>query len=925
MLATAIAPAGTRPQRLVHWFDFDERDDGNYESMPRYWFAIGRDPQVADPAFLRQPIHENLVQRQEFPRFTDVRFDSKHTTSGTHAFYLGVNGGSAGAFLQNGAVPVVPDSDYLITAQVRTEKLRRAGVHLITYFIDNYGQRIVASENCSPTINTNGQWDSISVRLKGEYPSAKYIGIQIELRQPGADPAAMLGNHQITLQDINAHAWFDDIAIWQLPHVAVATQSSINVIRQPQRPRLTLNVREFSGQRLFAELVIYDHAMNPVARQHRQVGDGEPNSWGWTPPLPGLGWYQVDMQVFTDSSRSGLPVSRALGAMLWTSDDRYSSGDADACFALAAEGLSSDRLMLLPSLLAATGLKTAVISAWSRDSTLSDLSARQDYLDEVIFQIRSSGGAVVISLDPIPNELAKAQDFYAWPTLAMLRNDSQTWAPYLTPILMRHGQRIRHWQLGSVQQPFAFFDNNLPQVVTQIDHQVRNLVPQPNLILPWCITQSRPLGMNEADPVIYAIDVPPTMAPKHLPEYLRPWQTIHNDSSTPARTWLYLRVPPADRVAHTRRATDMVLRMLHAWEAGTEALVLDRPWTGAAERRMAILPDPILGVFSSTAHRLTGRRVIGRMPTEDGVTCMILSDSQPARRTQLATDPFGTGEHLDQKEADRGMLVLWNDNATRQQVPLTLYLGQQPITIDIWGNRTKLKMRDGKHRLIIGPTPIFVEGIDTELAQFRASFKVQPHFIESKHQPHTRILWLTNPWTRTLTGQMEIVGPTGWQSRPARNYLSIGPGQTIKLPVTLRFPITEVAGQKKFAAHFQFGAQQQYAVDLTAPIQLGLHNVDFEANMALEAAGSDSSDVIVVTLITNTGAEPKSLFVFATMPEKARQEIPVSRLEPGQTVLRTFRFQDAEKAIKHSVIRAGVRQTNGPDMLTIKLTLDDGQ
>ena len=50
----------------------------------------------------------------------------------------------------------------------------------------------------------------------------------------------------------------------------------------------------------------------------------------------------------------------------------------------------------------------------------------------------------------------------------------------------------------------------------------------------------------------------------------------------------------------------------------------------------------------------------------------------------------------------------------------------------------------------------------------------------------------------------------------------------------------------------------------------------------------------------------------------------LAMLETRENMIRTA-LQDAEKAIKHSVIRAGVRQTTGPDMLTIKLTLDDGQ
>ena len=192
--SAVAAPELGRPKRLIHWFDFEERPFGNFEKMPRYWFAIGRDPQVADPTFMRQPVHEKLIHRLGFPSFTEVRFDQQHATSGDHAFYLKLNGGSAGAFLQNGAIPAVPDSDYLITANVRTASLRRASARLSAYLIDKQGRRIDASIARTEPLRTAGQWTAVAVRLNGEYPEADYMGIEIELLQPRPDATSRWAN-----------------------------------------------------------------------------------------------------------------------------------------------------------------------------------------------------------------------------------------------------------------------------------------------------------------------------------------------------------------------------------------------------------------------------------------------------------------------------------------------------------------------------------------------------------------------------------------------------------------------------------------------------------------------------------------------------------------------------------------------------------
>ena len=695
------------------------------------------------------------------------------------------------------------------------------------------------------------------------------------------------------LQDVQGQAWFDDIAVWQLPHVEIATQSEVNIIRAPQRPRLTLNVRDLTGQRLYADLVVYDYALESVAQQRRAVGGGQPNTWGWTPDLPGFGWYLIDLRVFNDDQRSGKPVSRTIGAMLWMSNETYPTRAEAQRFAVVGENLPDHHLSLLPKLLKASGLDMAMISAWSRQTTLANLVERQDRLDELIFDIRSGGGTVVISLEPVPRELARAQGVDASQPLAVLQADEQTWLPYLAPVLMRHGQRVRHWQLGTARQPFAFFYHNLPQIAQQVERHFRALTPQPNLMLPWSIDQSRRTDVATDSELVYAMDVPVGVMPELLSDYLKSWQ------DSPASLWLHLRSPRADRVAHPGRVNDMVLRMVYGWEAGVVGLAIDRPWTVADERRPALLPDPVLGVFSSTAHRLAGRRVVGRLLIEEGVECMIL-DGEPG-----------------------GMLVVWNHGAAQQHVLLDMYLGQSPMAIDVWGNRTPVPLVGSKHRLVIGATPVFIEGIDPELALFRASFAVEPPFIESEQQPHGRTITLTNPWSRTINGQMQIFGPSGWRSQPARNHFTIAAGQTIKLPLTFTFPIAEVAGSKKLQARFAFTAEQQYEVDLSAPMELGLKDVDFEANLAVEP-GIDpgTRDAVVVALVTNTGAAPKSLFVFAALSEHPRQEIPISQLAPGQTVLRAFRFHNVDLSDSPPVVRAGVRQTNGPAMLNVKLTLD---
>ncbi len=89
--------------------------------------------------------------------------------------------------------------------------------------------------------------------------------MQIELIQDARRAETDRAKHQIDHEQVRGGAWFDDICVWQVPLAAVRTQSNVNVVRAPQRPQFTMQVRDLSGQSLTARLDIHDHAGTLVA------------------------------------------------------------------------------------------------------------------------------------------------------------------------------------------------------------------------------------------------------------------------------------------------------------------------------------------------------------------------------------------------------------------------------------------------------------------------------------------------------------------------------------------------------------------------------------------------------------------------------------------------------------------------------------
>jgi hypothetical protein len=889
-----------RPQRRVAHFDFEERDDGNYEALPMGWHAIGRPALVVDPNFHRQPMHAEMATRPGFPAFNEVRFDRGRSASGEHSLLLGIDGGQAGAFLENGSIVVVPGADYLITARVSTAGLDRASARLGVFFIDAVGRRLPGEVWSEPirdaVLATEDQgrdrqgWAWVSVRLTADDPAAARLGLTVELRQPRPASGGVLGKHEVVLQDVEGRAWFDDISVWQLPFVEVGTQSRSNVFVGAARPVVRAEVRDLTGRSLEARTRLYDHRLRPVAEERRGVGAGRPTRWTWEPQVPRFGWYLIDLEVFERAGPSQGRIARSIGGMLVLPDDRRLSPAERTRWGVLAEGESIERLGVVADIVSATGLGAATLSVWDESSTPLNDDERQEALDAVVQRLVGAGADVTMSMAPLPEALAEeAQD--ATDALSLIRADPAVWRPMLVPALTRHGQWVRGWQVGGWRGDDVFFYDDLPGRLGALSAILTTWVADPLTVLPWRIDQPAMGGLSSG--YRFGVHVPTSVTPEAIGGYLDGWPDR-------AAVWLRLDVNPADRLPHDRRAADLALRLISAWSAEPGRVALASPWTRAVQREMALVPDPLLGVFVQTGKRLAGRRSAGEL------------DLGPHLRATLF------------EGRDGATLAMWNRSAEGSP-SVEMYLGERPVAIDVFGNRQAMPAIEGKHRVALGPTPIFIEGIDVPLAKLRASLSIDEPFLESEQSPQDRVVTFVNPWPRTVSGQVSFTEPADWRLQPRRQYFSVAAGGTVRLPIRVNFPASELAGEKQLIARLQLEADRPYDVELTVPMEVGLSDVDFDATVALEPGPGGAIDAVATCIVTNTGDRAWSMYSYATMPRHPRQSLPISQLEPGQTIVRRFRFRDGGRTLVDEPLRCGLRAINGPRMLNRRFTLADVQ
>ncbi len=894
---TAHAQIAESTHRLKKRYDFEDADDrGNKigfsdELLPRNWYVIGRKALGQKDEFHDIPLHQSLESRTGYPHYAAVGFDRAQKYSGDFSLKLGVSGGRTGAFVQHAAIDIKPQSDYRVSTQVHTRDLKHAWAQLRAYFIDKHGRRIEDSLRMSDPITSDAGWSVASVKLTGDYPDAAYIGIEVHVIQPGMDTDDPIGDHQVVPSDINGAAWFDDISVWELPSVSLSTETRTNIINAPDRPVLHARVRDLTGQRMHAVISVYNHRYELVDKLEEKI-DKELKPW--TPDLgERYGWYIAEIEIFEvdRNNRPTLAVARTLAGFLWLGPGGTAGSEDRSRFTLVAEDVPTEQLPLVVELMQQSSLTGLVVSGWERNGTPKSTAERARMLEPIARDLLLRQGRVAVSFWPVPVELAGRIGVDASDPLNILTTPVEKWSDFAKPFLSPLGQRQVHWQVGSSSTPQAFLSRDLASDLEEARKGLRTAAPSPQLIVPWRLDQLSRTG-EIAPSDAFVIAWPQGITHDKLAPAMADWP------KPPTSTRLDIELAPASEQSHERRITDLMLRVLHAWELEAGSVGIAKPWTEAHERRDAFMPDPVLGVYINLARQLSGQRVIGRMPLAPGLHALILDGKQG------------------------GMLAVWNQRADDEPVNLNLYLGQAPVAVDPFGNNTPLQTDNGKHQLTVSKTPTIIRNIDPRLALFRAGFSLDEPFIDSLQIAHVRTLRIHNPWPRTLNGVYTITGPDGWSIQPQRKHLAIAPGDTLEVPISIRFPIHEDGGHKPLTADLVFNVGEDYQVSLYTPMQLGLRGVDFDASVIVEPGKEPgTSDAIVTLNITNTSDQRQSLSLFAGLQGHARRELILPGIEPGEFLSRQLRFKDVGNQIGKSPLRCGVRESNGPAVLNKTLEL----
>ena len=862
MLSLFVWAEAKGDDRTLLMIDFEERALGNPEETPMHWAK---------------------VEGPGLPHYLSAGLANDRAHSGQSSFRFNINGGSLIYRYQPGRIRVPAGSHYRVETYVQTTPLKHARARLTAYFVDIDLRPITASIQHSDLYAATREtepWKQLSVELSAN-PQAASLVVELELLQPQLFGSTSLGQQAIFPQDIRGSAWFDDVAISQVPKITVATEQPGNIFPQGKPVSLAVCINDRFTSDLTSQMVVRDAEKRIVWQKtgSMDISSAEVLASGdrkMRLPVGELpcGWYEATLTL---SSRGRLVAKRTTNLVLLA--DKAEGVRPDPRFGVNAAALPFESWAELPDLLPMLGTGRVKLAVWSGRTDFEQ--ANSAAFDQLLVRLQERGITPTACLVDVPPSISRNIGGTAW--RQMIEAPREMWQPQLAMMVSRHANHLDRWQLGVDGSDAFVTDPAMRKVYDTLYVEFAKLMQHPDLAMPWP-------AWHELDgnlPATVALAVPPSVLPSQIPLYMQDIRKHNNHNLS-----LYLQ--PLDRTRYSREVQirDLAQRTIYALAAGASRLDFPLPFSveGEGAELAGGQPLELLLVTRTLATTLAGATFRGRVPIAEGVEAFLFDRN------------------------GQSILAMWDKGQSGTTKQLALTLGESPRSIDLWGNSTPLvrPLDNGKPsqkvQLSVGPTPMFLVDIDGPLAQLRASLALDRPLLESTFRPHTRKIRFTNPYKTALSGLLRVQAPPGWAITPPVLQFNVNPDETFEREITIEFPYNSFAGAKTLNVEFVLQDNRISSTVVPITLHLGLSEVGMQT-----LAVREGKDVLVQQIITNYGDKPIDYIAFGIFPGQPRDERLIYNLAPGKSTIKLYRFpaprQDRLKA------RVGVKEISGSRIL----------
>lgn len=821
-----------------------------------------------------------------FPRFAVGGFDETVGHDAPPSFRLDSEGRNVAYRYRGDATATQLNCDYLVVGWIRTAQLDDGRAVLSAYHLDRDQRPITETQRFSAPVgeSRDGAWQEIRVALPGGPPRARAIGltlwiVQEDVWRPGPRPKRYIAMH-----NIHGRAWFDDIRIYRLPRVTLATDAPGNAFPADRPVVLNVTVSDADTRGIGVRLQVADADGRVVFGDDLTIQPGESPA-----PIPirlpdiDDGLYRATLHV---SAAGETLAERTLDfARVSSADPNDDDGVRALGIVLESGGRSpADTELRLLRVLRAGAVR---IPVWSGRGDVPDLIDYSRETDQLLHELLRARVVVEGVFAGPPAELTRAAGAYPQSLMSVLDAEKAAWQPHLTRVVAPYASVFRSWQIGADGDSAVVGDARLPRVVQALRQEMESLTTAPQITVPGSIQWAPDGEGTGADGVCLEVDA------AVLPEFIKEHLDAYRERKVPVSS-AFIPLPRDGRMDRGGLLRDWFKRLVFTRHAGIETLFVSQPWNVR-----------------------TAGDAVTTEPTEEFVLLHtfveLVGSADPGDRVYLA--PGVTALAFD--EGERSVLVMWDDHAGPDGTEYILQLGGASRQVDMWGRSTPIELTDdGRHRIRLSHSPTIVDNVERWLLALRTTMNLNPRFLAMGFERHEVEFTITNPHESAVSGELRFDPPPGWQIRPSRLSLTLAPGQTLVAPLNVSFGRDETAGPRGIDVSMKLMADRTY--ELTVPLEVTIGETDLDAWGLAFFVGDR---LIVRHGVTNRSNETLNLRSVAIVPGRSRQYRLIDEFKAGQTITVEYHVKNGE-SLRGRSIRLNLREIKGPRLHNLDVPVE---
>lgn len=841
-IAPALAQDDPLADRTVASWDFEERRF-HLEPVPMRWFRVNGG---------------EGVDGGRFPAWNRAELSEAQRISGEWSVMLPTAGGSTAMRLASGVVPVLPGARYAITAMVRTDGLHHAAGFVRAWTLDAQLRPIEGSERVSEPVRTEGVWKRVTFVIEAP-DNAAWFQMELQLLQPDEMEGFERGAAEVIERDFSGSAWFDDVALVQVPRIEMRATKPAGIFEAPGEPTLEVRIEDMTRRPLDALVVVYDIDGKEVARRSMpRTQMGRPIEW--VPELPGFGWYRAILSVSGDSATLGsvrtdfvwgpkLPrVGHPRGLGLVADIDQTEPSVLDAMLRFVEPGT----------------IETAVRPERGAGSTML-AAALLEREHELILR-------------------AEAPHFVSD---EMMRD----WMGGIADIVARLGERARRVMVTDDGDEAAFWAGKAPVDLGVLRSALRETVPDPIVMLRWDLRHLENDVTASADALAYVV----------------PWSAPPTAIEVGSKDWpsstdrvVIIEVTPSAMGGRRSSCESIAKKAALAWAAGHPRVLLSDPLAIDGQSRSA---SAELAAWRTMAHTLGGTTFEGTMPTAKGVRALIGQradtgvliawNSGAEKRDAVIQGYLGEGPF-------RAYDIFGNDVPVQvREGKIRMEVGSGPVILNGIDPRV-LRFRAGI-RFEPEVIPARVERLDGDLV-----------ISNPWETPITGRVRLREPGQSAWEFLPRVI-PFRLEGGETRRYpveFSFGPGEESgRRELTAE---VEVRGERDLPV-----------MSAPMPVEIAMEGIDLTTAYRFSTRRDGRPENLVISVVvTNVGSQAISLEAIAFAPGFAGRQAPVGKIHPGESVTRTFVFEMAAESLRGKSVRVGLTEIDGTGRLNRTIEID---